>query len=71
MKTDVFVKGVGSLPSRPHYKPSNLLAYDAILQCLEDADMNMNDVDAIVVSNLEWFYSSEQQRHMASQLTER
>jgi acetyl-CoA C-acetyltransferase len=69
MKTDVFIKGVGSLPSRPHYKPSHLLAYDAILQCLEDSDMKMNDVDAIVVSNLEWFYSSEQQRHMASQLS--
>ena len=69
MKTDVFVKGVGALPSKPHDKPSHLLAYDAITRCLEDADMNMNDIDAIVVSNLEWFYSSEKQRHMASQLS--
>lgn len=69
MKTDVFVKGVGSLPSRPYDKPSHLLAYDAVLKCLEDADMNMGDIDALVVSNLEWFYSSEKQRHMASQLS--
>ena len=63
-----FVKGVGIIPYRIHSKPSHLLAYDAAYSALEDSDLGMGDIDAVIVSNLEWFYSSEKQRHMASVL---
>ena len=64
-----FVKGVGIIPYRIHSKPSHLLAYDAAYSALEDSDLGMGDIDAVIVSNLEWFYSSEKQRHMASVLS--
>ena len=69
MMKNNFIKGIGMTTFGVHSKPSHLLAYDAVYPALEDADMSMNDIDAIVVSNLEWFYSSERQRHMASQLS--
>ncbi len=63
-----YIKGVGAIPYGVCAKQSHLLAYDVAYDALNDADLNMNDIDAVVVSNLEWFYSSERQRHMASLL---
>lgn len=61
-----YIKGVGTTSFGIHTKQSHLLAYDAILDVLKDTDMDFNKIDAIVVSNLELFYSSEKQRHFAS-----
>jgi acetyl-CoA C-acetyltransferase len=38
------------------------------MDCLDDADMSMKDIDAVVCSTLEWFYTGEFQRHFASLL---
>ncbi len=65
----MYIKGVGTTPYRIHDKQSHLLAYDAICETLEDADMSINDIDAIVCSTLEWFYTGEFQRHFASMLS--
>ena len=65
----MFIKGVGCIPYRIHDKKSHLLAYDAIANCLDDADISLNKIDAIVCSTLEWFYTGEFQRHGASLLS--
>lgn len=65
----MYIKGVGTIPYRIYDKPSHLLAYDAISKTLNDADLSMNDIDAIVCSTLEWFYTGEFQRHFASMLS--
>ena len=65
----MFIKGVGCIPYRIYDKKSHLLAYDAIMNCLDDADTNMNKIDAVVCSTLEWFYTGEFQRHASSLLS--
>lgn len=65
----MFIKGVGCVPYRIHSRKSQLLAYDAISNALDDADMPMDDIDAVVCSTLEWFYTGEFQRHFASVLS--
>jgi len=62
----MFIKGVGCIPYKIYDKKSHLLAYDAISNCLDDADMSLNKIDAVVFSTLEWFYTGEFQRHFAS-----
>jgi len=64
----MFIKGVGCIPYKIYDKKSHLLAYDAVINCLDDADLNFNKVDAVVCSTLEWFYTGESQRHFASLL---
>ena len=64
-----YIKGVGTIPNRIYDRPSHLLAYDAISNAIDDADMSMNEIDAIVCSTLEWFYTGEFQRHFASMLS--
>ncbi|MFH2028964.1 MAG: thiolase family protein [Nanoarchaeota archaeon] len=65
----MYIKGVGCIPNRVYEKKSHLLAYDAILNCLKDADIGMGKIDAVVCSTLEWFYTGEFQRHGASLLS--
>ena len=65
----MYIKGVGTIPYGVHDKPSHLLTYDALYKALEDSDMSMKDIDAIVCSNLEWFHTGELQRHFASMLS--
>jgi acetyl-CoA C-acetyltransferase len=65
----MFIKGAGITKFGIHNKPSHLLAYDAIVGALRDADMSMKDIDAVVCSTIEWFYNGESQRHFASLLS--
>lgn len=65
----MFIKGVGCIPFRIYDKKSHLLAYDAIMDCLDNADISFNKIDAVVCSTLEWFYTGEFQRHFASLLS--
>src|SRR3989344_6649860 len=69
MMNSTYIKGVGTIPNRIYDRPSHLLAYDAISNAIDDADMSMNEIDAIVCSTLEWFYTGEFQRHFASMLS--
>ncbi len=65
----MYIKGVGMTLFGISPKLSHQLAYDAALEALSDADMSFNDVDAIICSSLEWFFSIEKQRHFASMLS--
>jgi len=69
MANNIYIRGVGTIPYGIHYKQSHLLAYDAIYKALEDADMSINEIDAVVCSTLEWFYTGEFQRHFPSILS--
>ena len=48
---------------------SHTMAYEATLEALQDADMKFNDIDAIVCTTLEWFFSIEKQRHFGAMLS--
>ncbi len=50
-------------------KFSYVLAYEAALEALNDADMSFNDIDAVVCSNMELFFSIEKQRHFTAMLS--
>ncbi|MBD3164227.1 thiolase domain-containing protein [Candidatus Woesearchaeota archaeon] len=63
------IKGVGMTKFGISDKHSWQLAYDAALGALKDADMKFTEIDAIVCSSLEWFFSVEKQRHFSSVLS--
>ena len=65
----MYIKGVGMTKFGVSSKFSHQLAYEATQEALKDADMSFNDIDAIVCSTLEWFFSIEKQRHFASLLS--
>jgi acetyl-CoA C-acetyltransferase len=65
----MFIKGVGMTKFGISDSFSHQLAYEATLDALKDADMKFNDIDAIVCSSIEWFFSIEKQRHFSSLLS--
>ena len=65
----MFVKGVGMTKFGISDKFSHVLAYEATLEALEDADISFNKIDAVVSSSLEWFFSIEKQRHFSAMLS--
>ncbi len=64
----MYIKGVGMTKFGISGKFSQMLAYEATLEALNDADINFKDIDAVVCSSLEWFFSIEKQRHFAALL---
>jgi acetyl-CoA C-acetyltransferase len=69
MVDNMYIKGVGMTNFGTSDKHSWQLAYEATLEALEDAQMSFNDIDAVVCSTLEWFFSIEKQRHFPSMLS--
>jgi len=65
----MYIKGAGMTKFGISNKLSHQLAYDATLEALESADMSFNDIDAIVCSTIEWFFSVEKQRHFSGMLS--
>ncbi|MBI2653315.1 hypothetical protein HYX02_00750 [Candidatus Woesearchaeota archaeon] len=65
----MFIKGVGMTKFGIQEDNSAHLVYDASFEALNDADMTMNDIDAIVVSNNDILSNGERQRHSASLLS--
>jgi acetyl-CoA C-acetyltransferase len=65
----MYIKGVGMTKFGISDKLSHQLAYDAAYDALSNADMNFNKIDAIVCSNIEWFFSMDKQRHFAGMLS--
>ncbi len=65
----MFVKGVGMTKFDIQEIPTSLLVYEAALEALNDASVSMNDVDAIVLSNMDVLSNGERQRHSASILS--
>lgn len=66
MKPIRYVKGVGMTKFGVSEKPSYMLAYDAIYQAMNDADMSPNQLDAIFIASLDFSTNGEHQRHFAS-----
>ena len=48
---------------------SSHMIYEATLEALNDADISMNEIDAIVLSNMDVLSNGERQRHSASMLS--
>ena len=65
----MFIKGVGMTKFGISDKFSVQLAYEATQEALKDADINFNEIDAVVCTTLEWFFSIEKQRHFAAMLS--
>ena len=64
-----YIKGVGMTKFGILRKLSPLLAYEAALDALTDADMKFEDVDAVILASMDWFFSDERQRHVGSVLS--
>ena len=62
----MYVKGVGMTTFGAHDKPNHVLAYEAAYEALEDADLSIKDVDAIIIGNLDFSSNGERQRHVAA-----
>jgi acetyl-CoA C-acetyltransferase len=62
----MYIKGIGMTNFGLQDDSSNKMVYDASLESLEDADMSMNEVDAVVMSTIDLASNGERQRHYAS-----
>jgi len=65
----MFIKGVGMTKFGIQEDPSVQLVYEAATEALDDSDISMNDVDAIVLSNMDIRSNGERQRHSASMIS--
>jgi len=65
----MFIKGVGMTKFSIEESTTNHLVYESSLEALNDADMSMDDIDAIVLSNNDIISNGERQRHSASMVS--
>ena len=65
----MYIKGVGMTKFGIQQELSSHMAYEAALEALNDADISMDDVDAIVVSSIEIMSNGERQKHSASMIS--
>jgi len=65
----IYVKGIGMTKFGVQDETSNHLIYEAAIESLDDADISMNDIDAIVVSTIEPMSNSDRQKHSASMVS--
>ena len=65
----MYIKGVGMTKFGISDKLSYVLAYEAALEALKDADMGFDKIDAVVTASLEWFFSVEKQRHFPAMMS--
>ena len=65
----MYIKGVGMTKFGIQEDSSSHLIYESTLDALNDADMSMDDVDAIVVSSIEIMSNGERQKHSASMIS--
>ena len=65
----MFIKGVGMTKFGISEDTSSHLAYESVLEALDDARLSMNDVDAIVVSSIEVMSNGERQKHSGSMIS--
>ena len=61
-----YIKGIGMTKFGASDKQSYMLAYDAIYDALKNADLSPNQLDAVIISNLDFSTNGERQRHFAS-----
>ncbi|MCA9459727.1 MAG: hypothetical protein KC550_04230, partial [Nanoarchaeota archaeon] len=59
----MFIKGIGHTKFTFSSKSSIELACESINEALSSSGMNIRDIDAIVVANIDVFTNNEHQRH--------
>jgi len=64
----MYVKGVGMTKFGILDQRSHISGYQAMMEALQDAQMSINDIDAVFVGSLEWFMGFERQRHIATMM---
>ena len=57
-----YVKGVGMTKFGVHSKTSQELCYEAVMEALEDANMQLSDIAQIIISNGDSLHDGERQR---------
>src|SRR3990167_6763104 len=65
----MFIKGVGMTKFSIEESTSQQLVYKSTLETLDDANLSMSDIDAIVLSNNDILSNGERQRHSASMIS--
>src|SRR3989338_2024325 len=62
----MYIKGVGMTKFGIQEDATSHMVYEATFDALNDADMSMNEIDVIVLSNNDILSNGERQRHSAS-----
>jgi len=62
----MYIKGVGMTKFGIQQDPSSHMVYESSMEALDDAEMTMNEIDAIVVSSIEIMSNGERQKHSGS-----
>jgi len=65
----MYIKGVGMTNFGVEDRTTQEMAYEAALEALDDADMSIDDVNAVVTSSMDTMINGERQRHSASLLS--
>jgi len=65
----MFIKGVGMTKFGIQEASSQELVHEAAMEALNDAQMSMEDIDAIVLSNTDIMSNGERQRHSPSMVS--
>ena len=65
----IFIKGVGMTQFGVQEETTSHMIHESSFEALKDADISMNDIDAIVLSNIDILSNGERQRHSASVLS--
>lgn len=68
MLNKMYVKGVGMTKFGLEDRMSYSMAYEAAQECLNDSDISMNKIDAVVLSTVDSEVNGERQRHYSSAL---
>src|SRR3989344_9109692 len=65
----MYIKGVGMTKFSVEDRTTQEMVYEAALEALDDADMSIDDINAVVVSSMDSSINGERQRHSASVLS--
>jgi len=65
----IFLKGVGMTNFGIQRDLSSHMIYESVLEALNDGDMSMEEIDAIIVSSIEVMSNGERQKHSASMIS--
>ena len=65
----MFIKGAGMTNISVEYRNTHDMLQEAVSEALEDADMNLNEINAVVSSCMDMATNGERQKHSASKLS--
>src|SRR3989338_599857 len=65
----MYIKGVGMTKFGVEDKSTQEMVYEAALEALDEADMSIDDINAVIMASMDITTSGERQRHTASVLS--